>query len=186
MKSIKISAFLVAIMFVSTTAITQSKSVTTETFKVYGNCEMCKSTIEKAVNKNKDAKGTWNQETKMLVVNYDANRTSSVAILKRVADAGYDNERFVAHATAYNKLPGCCKYERMETAINTQESKTGEAHTDHNMAEMPAKETEKANEMNKHEGHNHSAMPATTENKESKQMQQIKKDTGLSALLTHY
>src|SRR5687768_2673941 len=133
MKSIKISALLVAIMFVSVTAFAQSKNLTTETFKVYGNCEMCKSTIEKAVNKNKDAKGTWNDETKMLVVNYDANTTSPVAILKRVADAGYDNERFIAHATAYNKLPGCCKYARMETAINTKESDTQGIHADHNM-----------------------------------------------------
>ncbi len=46
---------------------------------------------------------------------------------------------------------------------------------------------EPSNEMNNHEGHNHAAMTGNTVNKEpAKQMEQSKKDTGLSALIIHY
>ena len=39
-------------------------------------------------------------------------------MLKNIALAGYDNEIFLAPDAAYNKLLGCCKYEReMKTAI---------------------------------------------------------------------
>ena len=69
---------------------------------------------------------------------------------------------------------------------DTKESKTADAHADHNMVEMPTKKAEEAEEMDNHEGHNHAAMPVTTGNKESKQMEQMKKDTGLSALLSNY
>ncbi len=43
-----------------------------------------------------------------------------------------------------------------------------------------------SNGMDSHEGHNHAAITGNTVNKEAKQMEQSKKDTGLSALLTHY
>ncbi|RYZ44467.1 MAG: DUF3347 domain-containing protein, partial [Sphingobacteriales bacterium] len=45
---------------------------------------------------------------------YNSEKISLDAILKNVALAGYDNESFLAPDEAYNKLPGCCKYERTQ------------------------------------------------------------------------
>jgi periplasmic mercuric ion binding protein len=40
----------------------------TDSVKVYGNCEMCKTRIEKAAKIEGVKKGEWNEETKMLVL----------------------------------------------------------------------------------------------------------------------
>jgi copper chaperone CopZ len=90
----------------------QAQDTKTATYKVYGNCGMCKKTIEKAANKSKDAKSTWNRETKILTLTYNTKKTTPDAVLKRIAEAGYDNEKFIAPETAYNNLHECCKYER--------------------------------------------------------------------------
>ena len=85
----------------------------TSTFKVYGNCEMCKKRIETALLKNQNIKkATWDVKTKMLTVVYDSQMISLDAIHKIVADAGYDTDKVRASDAAYNKLPACCKYDR--------------------------------------------------------------------------
>lgn len=110
MKSI---IFIAAVVILSTTASqSQIKNAKTETIKVYGNCGMCETTIEKAANKNKFSKADWNEETKMATITYDSKKTNIDAVLKNIALAGYDNEKFLAPDEAYNKLPGCCKYDR--------------------------------------------------------------------------
>lgn len=95
-----------------TFASAQIKNKTTETVKINGNCAMCKKTIETAGNIDKEAKINWNKDTKMATITYDSKKTSSDAILKRVAAAGYDNEKFSAPTTAYDELHGCCQYDR--------------------------------------------------------------------------
>ena len=82
------------------------------TVKVYGNCEMCKETIEEAAFKKKEAKVNWNVDTKMATITFDSTKTNLNAILKRIAQAGYDSDEFTASTEAYNKLHQCCKYER--------------------------------------------------------------------------
>lgn len=89
--------------------ISHSKTVT---LKINGNCEMCKETIENAANKKNVVDLVWNQDTKVATMTYDTTTTNIDEVLKRVAYAGYDNERFLAPDDAYNKLPGCCQYER--------------------------------------------------------------------------
>lgn len=85
----------------------------TLTFKVYGNCEMCKKNIETALLKNTHIqKATWDVKTKMLTVMYDPHMISVDNIHKIVADAGYDTEKVKAPDSAYNKLNGCCQYKR--------------------------------------------------------------------------
>ncbi|HLP53629.1 MAG TPA: DUF3347 domain-containing protein [Fluviicola sp.] len=90
---------------------------TTETFKVAGNCDMCKSTIEASANKKGIAEAEWNVDTKVLKLTYDSQKTSSDEILKRIAYAGYDNEKFLAPDEAYAKLPACCQYDRMKKEV---------------------------------------------------------------------
>ena len=121
-KNMRKSVALLAVILLSTTASqAQINNAATATVKVYGNCDMCKTTIEKAANKKKISKADWNEETKMVTITYDSKKTNTDAVLKNIALAGYDNENFFAPDAAYNKLPGCCKYNRVrKTAIAAQ------------------------------------------------------------------
>ncbi len=93
----------------------------TVTFKVYGNCEMCKKNIESALLKNTNIqKATWDVKTKMLTVLYDPHMISVDNIHKIVADAGYDTETVKATDSAYKKLPECCQYKREATKTNSK------------------------------------------------------------------
>jgi len=105
----------------------QHNTVTTQTVKISGNCGMCKKTIEKAGN-SADSKVDWNEDNQTANVSFDASKTSLDAVLKNIALAGYDNEKYLAPATTYADLHGCCQYDRTLSAPpanpeNTPESK---------------------------------------------------------------
>ena len=91
----------------------QIKNAKTETVKIYGNCGMCKDRIEKAGNLKNNAKVDWNVDTKMATITYDAKKTNQDAILKRIALAGHDSDKFLAPNDVYSKLPNCCQYDRV-------------------------------------------------------------------------
>jgi copper chaperone CopZ len=82
-------------------------------FKVYGNCEMCKETIEGSL---KDVQGInsaiWDVDKKMMSVVFDSTRTNELSIHKKIASAGYDTELEKGNDVAYNSLHQCCQYER--------------------------------------------------------------------------
>lgn len=146
MKSIKIlMAITVLLSFTACNA--QIKNVTTESVKIYGNCEMCESTIQKAGNVKKVAQVDWNKDTKMATLTYDPSKTNQAEILKRIALAGYDSDQFLAPDDVYAKLPECCQYDRVKkstTAIT-------EVMTDHSMHKhdvMADKTTEIKQEVN--------------------------------------
>ncbi len=104
---------IIAIILLSTTiTFAQIKNSKTDTIKVYGNCEMCKTKIEKAGTQKNISKTVWSEETAMAIITYDASKTNKEAILKKIALVGYDSESFLAPNAVYAKLPGCCKYER--------------------------------------------------------------------------
>ena len=85
----------------------------TETFKVYGNCGMCKETIEGALKKKDGVmKKDWNKTTKMITVTYDPSRITLKQIKQKIADVGYDSDEIHATDEAYNHLHKCCHYER--------------------------------------------------------------------------
>lgn len=97
------------------------KNAKTEILKVAGNCEMCKKTIETAANRKGISSAEWNKDSKILTLQYDAEKTTSDEVLKRIAYAGYDNEKFLAPDDAYAKLAECCKYERMKKDVVVKE-----------------------------------------------------------------
>ena len=115
MKSIAKTFLSVAAVLLCTSSIAQIKDAKTETVKISGNCGMCKTTIEKAGNKKKVAKVDWNKDSKVATLTFNSKTTSEDEILKRIALAGYDNEKYLAPDDAYAKLPECCKYERKKT-----------------------------------------------------------------------
>ena len=86
----------------------------TEKFKVAGNCGMCETRIEKAA-KSVDGvtSADWNQETKMVEVTFETEETDLNAIHKAIAESGHDTDKFAASDEVYDKLPACCKYERL-------------------------------------------------------------------------
>lgn len=125
----------------------QIKNATTESVKIYGNCEMCESTIEKAGNVKKVAKVDWNKDSKMATLTYDANITSKDEILKRIALAGYDSDNFLVPDNAYAQLPACCQYQRVKkTVAHTEEPKMTIGSTDQPIRTMTM-ETQEANQL---------------------------------------
>lgn len=129
----------IALLLFSTACNAQIKNAKSESVKIYGNCGMCETTIEKAGNKKKIAKVDWNKDTKMATITYDAKKTNQDEILKRIALSGYDNEKFLAPNDVYAKLPECCQYERMAQTVAKVESPNAEVkevHAAHNHSEM--------------------------------------------------
>lgn len=103
----------------SATSIQANKTTRTSsladstTFKVYGNCGMCKKTIEGSLEKVKGVKSAdWNKDTKMMSVSFDKATVTEADIHKAIAGVGYDTEKVKASDAAYSKLHGCCQYER--------------------------------------------------------------------------
>ena len=139
MKSLKyLMTALLMLSFMASNA--QIKNPKTETVKIYGNCDMCKSTIEKAGNVNKTAEVDWNKDTKMATITYDAKKTDQDEILKRIALSGYDSEKYLAPDDVYAKLPGCCQYDRGSKPVakpkdDGMDMKAG--HGNHNGMDQP-------------------------------------------------
>ncbi|MFV8345037.1 DUF3347 domain-containing protein [Flavobacterium sp. ZB4P13] len=135
MNSIKKILMAITLLLSVTIASAQIKNAKTETVKIYGNCEMCKTTIETAGNLKKVAKVEWNKDTKMAILTYDSTKTSQDEILKRIALAGYDSDKFLAPDDVYEKLHGCCQYEReAKVAVSTEmksETIAAENHANH-------------------------------------------------------
>ena len=121
-----ISKLLVAITLLLSITSTnaQIKNSVTETVKISGNCGMCKEKIEKAGTIKKVAKVDWNQETGMATLTYDSKKTNQDDILKRIALAGYDSEKFLAPDAVYNNLHGCCQYDRVSKVEAKSDVKT--------------------------------------------------------------
>jgi copper chaperone CopZ len=110
----------------------QIKNAKTETAKIFGNCGICKTTIEKAGNLQKVAKVDWNKDTKIATLTYDSLKTNPDEILKRIALVGYDSEKFLAPDDVYSKLQDFCQYDReAKVAVPTDHSKMDMNKTDH-------------------------------------------------------
>lgn len=87
----------------------------TETFKVYGNCGMCKNRIESSL-KNIEGikKATWDVKTKMITVTFDPDKITLNKIKETIASVGHDTDNVRGDEKAYQKLPGCCQFKRAE------------------------------------------------------------------------
>ncbi|WP_234109852.1 TonB-dependent receptor domain-containing protein [Chryseobacterium sp. R2A-55] len=89
-----------------------AQTITKSTFLVKGECGMCKDRIETTAKKNGAASASWNADTQKLDLEFDANKVSADEILKKIAEAGHDNERFSTTESVYENLPACCHYDR--------------------------------------------------------------------------
>jgi hypothetical protein len=136
-KNIMVATFVL----LSITSNAQIKNSKTESVKIYGNCGMCETKIEKAGTIKKIAKIDWNQETQMATLTYDATKTNQDEILKRIALVGYDSDKFLAPDDVYNTLHGCCQYERAAKIVVKEEVKIVETK------ETPKVEVQEVNQL---------------------------------------
>jgi copper chaperone CopZ len=118
MKTIKL--FFVVVVLVALGATVSAQTGTkvsgpkTESFKVAGNCDMCKTRIEKTAKTEGATKAEWDSKTKMIAVTYDPSKTSVDALSKKLAAVGHDTEKYKADDKVYAALPSCCHYDRMK------------------------------------------------------------------------
>lgn len=109
MKTLRILSLTALGLAFTAASFAQAK---TETFKVSGNCGMCKSKIEKAAKEAGAKEASWNKDTKILTITYKSSSTNTAKIQQKIAEVGYDNAGAKATDEAYHKLHGCCQYER--------------------------------------------------------------------------
>jgi len=82
-------------------------------FKVSGNCEMCKMRIEKAALSVKGVKyAKWNIPENQLTLVYNSNKVELIEIHNSIAQSGHDTSDIAAPLEIYNHLPICCLYIR--------------------------------------------------------------------------
>lgn len=124
MKTFKIflTSFIVLFFAINTSAQshdhnkmnTSPSATATETFKVWGQCGMCKTRIEKTAKTEGASTALWDEKSQMLSVTFDTVKTNKEALSKKLATVGHDTEKFKAPDDVYANLPDCCQYERQK------------------------------------------------------------------------
>lgn len=95
-----------------------SQSNESESFKVAGNCGMCKERIEEAAKIDGVTSADWNIEKQTLTVTYDPAIVDIDDVHQSIADAGHDTEKVRADDETYDNLPACCQFERIKESDN--------------------------------------------------------------------
>jgi copper chaperone CopZ len=114
MKNIVI-AILVAFFSISTVAQEKKSKNKKVEMKVAGNCEMCEKRIEKSAFSVKGVKNAeWHTDHKDIHLIIDENKCSVEDVAKAIAKVGHDTEFVKAKDEDYEKLHGCCLYERIK------------------------------------------------------------------------
>lgn len=110
MKTIIFSLILVCASIFQTT-FANTAHYETATFKVSGNCEMCKNRIEESLKKNPAVqRADWDVTTQTLSVVYNPHAVSVDQLHQLVADGGHTTDKIKATDAAYKALPKCCQY----------------------------------------------------------------------------
>lgn len=83
------------------------------TIEVNGNCDQCQKRIQKAAFSVAGVKSAnWNIETHELSLIMNDEKATILDVKNAVANAGYDTDEVKATVESYDKLPGCCQYDR--------------------------------------------------------------------------
>jgi hypothetical protein len=100
---------IITLALLTSTALA-GETVKESQFKVFGNCTMCKTRIEKSMKIDEVKFAKWDKKTKQLKVAYLADKISLDSLQQRIAFVGHDTEKFKAADSTYSGLPGCCLY----------------------------------------------------------------------------
>lgn len=105
-----LSVFLLFAAYLVPCTAMAGNTVVVRHYKVDGVCGKCKDRIEKAAYVKGVRFAEWTVDTHDLTVKYDTVKTAPSIFLKKIAEAGHDNDMYKAEDSDYNKLPACCKY----------------------------------------------------------------------------
>jgi mercuric ion binding protein len=105
----------IAILSLLSAFVFAGETVKEAEFKVFGNCNQCKTRIEKSMKISEVKKAKWDTKSKMLKVAYLSDKISLDSLEQRVASVGHDTEKFKAADSVYAELPGCCLYRSGES-----------------------------------------------------------------------
>lgn len=153
MKSFKNILSLILLSGIAATpvlAAAQIKNAKTESIRIEGNAEACKTLIEKAGTKKGEAELDWNTDTKKAELTYNSQKTSKDEILKRIALAGFDNEMYLAPTDVYQALGPECQYKgTIKTAKRADHASKEMDHSkmDHSTTEGANEHTAKESKL---------------------------------------
>ena len=106
---------LTCLTLVCLTAFAQKPKWEKVNFQVSGNCDMCKTKIEKAAKAVEGVKtARWNVVSKKMKVKFNPAITNTDKIQQIIASIGYDTEKHKSTDEVYNNLHHCCQYERKQ------------------------------------------------------------------------
>ncbi|WP_412464583.1 heavy-metal-associated domain-containing protein [Flavobacterium mekongense] len=112
MKNIVIGLLLMLVSFTAQAQEKKSKNAK-YSIEVNGNCEMCKKRIEKAAFSVSGVKSAeWHIDDHQLHLIINEEKCSLIEIKKALAKVGHDTDEVKATDEDYQKLHGCCMYER--------------------------------------------------------------------------
>ncbi|OGU56926.1 MAG: hypothetical protein A2X64_02675 [Ignavibacteria bacterium GWF2_33_9] len=107
---LSLMSMLIAFSFIAIQPAFAVEKVTETTIKTTAQCEMCKSRIEKNLNKvDGILKADLDLTTKKVTVKFDETKVSKVEIRNIISKIGYDADDVQKDMRAYKKLPKCCQ-----------------------------------------------------------------------------
>ncbi|MCW1147310.1 heavy-metal-associated domain-containing protein [Flavobacterium lacisediminis] len=112
----RIVLLVLACLFSLTMVAQEKKSKNKKVvIKVAGNCGMCEKRIEKAAYSVKGVKNAeWHVDCQDIHLVIDETKCSADDVAKAIAAVGHDTGSIKAEDAVYDKLHGCCLYERMK------------------------------------------------------------------------
>ena len=112
----RIVLLVLACLFSLTMVAQEKKSKNKKVvIKVAGNCGMCEKRIEKAAYSVKGVKDAeWHVDCQDIHLVIDETKCSADDVAKAIAAVGHDTGSIKADNAVYEKLHGCCNYERMK------------------------------------------------------------------------
>jgi len=106
-------------LFSIATVFAQIKNAETKTFRVKGSCNSAKELIEKAGNQKRISEVSYDTNKGTATITFDKTKTTSEAILKKIALTGFDNDEYFAPDNVYQKLGKDCQYIRDKKSVDT-------------------------------------------------------------------
>lgn len=112
MKNIFLGMVLLFVAF-STQAQEKKNKNAKYNIEVNGNCEMCKKRIEKAAYSVAGVKSAeWHIDDHTLHLILNEEKATILDVKNAIAKVGHDTDEVKATQEVYDKLHGCCKYDR--------------------------------------------------------------------------
>jgi periplasmic mercuric ion binding protein len=111
MRNIIILSMMLFAFGISAQQIEEKSKKKKITLAVNGNCEMCKSRIEKACLKTSGVKyAYWDVSSKRLNLIYNEHKTSVDKIQQSIINVGHDVDSLKSSDEVYQQLHSCCQY----------------------------------------------------------------------------